>query len=646
MSSAQRLAAAVGEACMVLGIRAEPSGVAEQVLRAVQEPIEQFHRNPNWPCALNDSGLPVELSLKLDEPGSVALRCVVDVTNHHFGPAGNWQRYLDQSIACAGCRTVAQADAVWALCLAHLDGVPPRFPSRLVHGLGYAGPDRARGSLYFRTGWMPDQLALADDLRSRYACPIPGRVEVVGYDFTAGELRRSKLYTWLPVRPEVPFPVLAGTNPDLAAANELFTRYAHGVPPPAREHAVFLQSSRGADLRQRLFFFAAPWGWATPQGLKDLLHVLATEHGVDLEPVVRFHQVLTRHEVRMRLSMVAVGGSPDRASVTFYFLPTAATPRRRGGGSAGDEAGIGGLYEAGVAYLMAKRRPGGEWIDFGGVSSPGDGRPGAAIAEGPADEVVTADVTATLARDPALRARLGASVDWLTERYRPGLGWGWNRLAAPDAESTALALLALVRLGRSLPEGWDSVVARHGTGDAEVAATVLLTLVEGAAGAGGATAVGPVTARLLRLQREDGSWAGCRWTSELVATGRALRALAALETSALAGEQARAVRRALGSGVAYVGATLVARDPFQLGLWLRAWLAGGGSMRNATVSRIVDALAQQQRPDGRWPGAPTRRGPAGDEGGVYVDAASVITTVTVVEALRSLLAVGEPPGGG
>jgi len=653
MITASRLAEMVGEACVALGIRPEPGAVAEGVLQAIREPIEQFHRYPNWPCALNDSGLPVELSLKLDEPGSVALRCVVDVTDHHFGPAGNWQRYIDQSIACAGCRTMAQADAVWALCRIHLDGVPPRFPSRLVHGLGYAGPDRVRGSLYFRTGWLtperlagrlPEQLVLADELRSRYACPVPERIEVMGYDFTAGELQRSKLYTWLPVRPEVPFPAAAGTNPDLAAAGELFTRHAHAVPLPAREHAVFLQSSRGADVRQRLFFFAAPWGWTTPEGLRGLMGMLATYYGVDLEPLVRFREVLTGHEVRVRLSMVAVGGSPEHASVTFYFLPTtSAKPWRPGGRRAGDKTDIRGLYDLGVSYLLAQRQSGGEWIDFEGVPPPGDRRPHVSIAEGPSDELVTACVAAALARDPALHAVLGLTAEWLTRRYRPGLGWGWNRSAAPDSESAALGLLALARMGRPLPEDCEAVLTRLRALDAEVAATVLLILVKHVVGTEGSTAVGTVVARLLRLQRRDGGWTGRRWTNDLVATGRAVCALGALDASALAGEQARAVKRALGLGVGFVGATLVARDPFQLGLWLRAWLACGGSARNATVGRIVEAFAQQQRPDGRWPGVPTRY-PVDNESGALVDANSVVTTVTVVEALFALLTAGGSAG--
>src|SRR3954469_22810506 len=96
-SSAERLAAAVGAAAGMLGVRADPSAITAPVFQAVREPLEDYHRQLNWPSALNDCGPPVEVSLKLDRPDSVALRCVVDVTDHHHGPAGNWQRYLAHS---------------------------------------------------------------------------------------------------------------------------------------------------------------------------------------------------------------------------------------------------------------------------------------------------------------------------------------------------------------------------------------------------------------------------------------------------------------------------------------------------------------------------------------------------------------------
>jgi hypothetical protein len=308
----ERLARAVGEAGAALGIRAAAE-ITGRMLAFTREPMEQFHRHLNWPAALNDSGLPVELSLKVDGPGSVALRSVVDPTDYRLDAEGNLPHYVELSTARAGCTTAGQAEVVRRLCRAHLDGVPPDLPSRLVHGLGFTG-ERERGSLYFRTGWLdgpgfaarlPDAAALAAQ-----AGDLPERVEVVGYDFTAGELRRTKLYTWLPVRPGGP----GGPG----VAGDLFTRRAAAVPPAAREHAVFLQSSGPGAVRRRLFFFPGAWGWSSPEGLRDLLSGLAGDYGVDLGPLILFRQVLARHDIRLRLSLVSLADGP---SATFYFLP-------------------------------------------------------------------------------------------------------------------------------------------------------------------------------------------------------------------------------------------------------------------------------------------------------------------------------------
>jgi hypothetical protein len=310
----ERLAQAVGEAGAELGIR-PAAETAERMLTFVREPMELFHRHLNWPAALNDSGLPVELSLKVEGPGSVALRSVVDPTDYRLDATGNLPRYVELSTARTGAATAEQAKVVRQLCQAHLDGVPPDFPSRLVHGLGFAA-DRERGSLYFRTGWLdgpgfaarlPEAAALAAE-----AGDLPERVEVAGYDFVAGELHRTKLYTWLPVRP--------GRLDGLGMAGDLFARRAGTVPQAAREHAVFLQTSGPGALRRRLFFFPGPWGWASPEGLRQLLTLLSGEYGVDLLPLIRFRQVLARHDIRLRLSLVSLADGP---SATFYFLPVA-----------------------------------------------------------------------------------------------------------------------------------------------------------------------------------------------------------------------------------------------------------------------------------------------------------------------------------
>lgn len=564
-STPQLLAAAVGEAGVQLGIRGRAADIAGDFLGLAREPMEQFRRYPNWPSAMNRSGLPVELSVRLDGPGAVALRCVVEVTDHRLGPEGNLRGYADAGASVAGCTTVEQADVVADLCRAHLDGIPPRVPSRLVHGLGFAAPDRRRGSLYFRTGWLagdelarrlPGEVRLAAELRRRYGCAIPAHIEVMGYDFERGSLRRRKMYTWLGVRTGAPFAAVGGTHPDLEPAGDLYARFAPAVPGPAREHALFLQSSADGGLRQRLFFFADAWGWTSADGLRDLFGVLATRHGVDLGPLVRFRRVLHCHRVRLRLSMVAVGGVPGGTSVTFYFLPAS------GDGDGATDPGH--LRDRAVAYLAAWR--------------------------GVAGDPVAAYVAAVL-------------------------GDGSPRDVATDAETAALGVRALVRGGRPLPRDWAETLLRHGADTAESAAAVLLAIVEG-----GGTPPAPAIGALVGMQRADGGWPASRWGHDLRGTGWALRGLAGIPLAHLDPGLAARVAAARRLGAEYVRDVVVTRDPGQLGLWLTAWLAGGGPVHHATVGRVVAALAAAQRADGGW---------AGDDGGP-------LTTATVVEALDAL----------
>jgi hypothetical protein len=148
---------------------------------------------------------------------------------------------------------------------------------------------------------------------------------------------------------------------------------------------------------------------------------------------------------------------------------------------------------------------------------------------------------------------------------------------------------------------------------------------------------GELAAQLLAGQRADGSWPRARWVSDLVATGRALQALAALCSDAepAAGPDPERLRRAVEAGLRSVDTALVPPDPFSLALWLRAWLAGGGSLRTATVGRIVGLLAELQRPDGRWRGAPTHLAPD-RHSAAHVDGSHALTTATVLEALHAL----------
>jgi hypothetical protein len=626
--TAQQLAAAFGDACVTLGIRTDGDAVIEQVFQAFREPVERFNRYINWPCALNDSGLPIEMSLKLDGPDSASLRCVTDGTDYRLDAEGNWHGYLRRSIAVAGAQTLTDIDDIRTLCRRHLAGIPARFPSRLVHGVGYAAPNQIRGSLYFRTGWLsPQELAarvpgyrsLVETLARHHSCSLPGRVEVIGYDFAQGRLRRSKAYTWLSVPPRpFSFRKLAGTNPHLAAAGELFEGYAASVSTRTRDHAAFLQSGwEGGEVRQRIFFFASAWGWDHPQGLSELLKTLAIEFGVDLNPLMEFRQVLRDHYLRMRLSMVAVGGGKKPPSVTFYFLPTPSWGS--GAGEIGGRPDIMRLYESGAAQLLAERRPEGDWSGGGGVRGFAWHDRTDMSASVDDDGLITAWVAATLAQDPTFEGRLQTTANWLSERYGMDFASTAAGLAGANIESVAMAVLALGRLDRPVLKNWKTHLAAQCFGGAEILATVLLAISERASGASDDAQAGLLAAKLVGLQREDGGWDGTRWANDLIATSRALRALFSFQRSS-ADHQDSSVARALELGAAYVHDTVIDNDAFQLALWLSAWVASG-RRRIATIDRIVYALTEQQQANGRWfsPG---------------VDDA--LTTASVLDALRAL----------
>jgi hypothetical protein len=628
--TAQQLASAFGDACVMLGIRADGGAVIEQVFQALREPVDRFNQYINWPCPLNNSGLPFEMSLKLDGPGSASLRCVVDGTDHRLDAEGNWQTYLRRSIAVAGAQSPTEIDSVRTLCRRHLAGMPAQLPSRLVHGLGYAAPNQIRGSLYFQTGWLnppelaariPDYGSLADTLVGHYSCQLPGRVEVIGYDFALGQVRRSKAYTWLPV-PSHPasFSKLAGTNPELAAAGELFERYAARVSTRTRDHAAFLQSGwDGGQIRQRVFFFAAAWGWDKPQAIRELLMRLAIKYGLDLNPLMQLRQVLGGHSVRMRLSMVAVGGGRALPSVTFYFLPAAS--EGSGEGQVADRPKVMKLYESGADHLLAERRPEGDWSGGGRATSMNHADRADTSISADDGELITAWVAATLAQDPNLRSWLDITANWLRERYGMDVAPTPTGLAGASIESNAMAALALVRLDRPVPKNWETNPASQCTGDVEVLATVLLAMTERASPPYEDALAGLLAADLLDLQRENGGWEGSRWASDLLATTLALRALFSFQRSA-PNRQDSSVARALELGAAYVHDALIDDDAFQLALWLSAWLASG-RRRIATIDRIVQALAEQQQPDGRWVSP-----------GVH----DALTTATVLDALRALQA--------
>jgi hypothetical protein len=271
--------------------------------------------------------------------------------------------------------------------------------------------------------------------------------------------------------------------------------------------------------------------------------------------------------------------------------------------------------------------------------------------------------------------QLGASAAFLQRRFRLGVGWGWNRASEADAESTALSLLAIRRLGGSLPEKALGLLLRYrlrqggygaylnwdwdheqGAGAPEVTAVVLLAALRLAASG---DVVAEAVANLVSQQREDGGWNAFWWQNDLFATHRVLQALVAVAegegspTASLSAAEVASATVAANAGRDSILATAVPDDPYALGLWLSSWLGAGGSPYWPSVERIIRHLQWQQRSDGRWLAVPMKRiartklvrpWARSDSGRLYLDGSCLITSATVMEGLLALRDALDPPG--
>jgi hypothetical protein len=373
-SLAERLAAFIGDTAVTLHVCAAPEEVVEEVLPVIRDPIDLYARHPLWPSFLTDLGLPVELSVKVGGPRRTELRCTIDVTDYQGDLRRNWSRYLAYASAVAADRGADESD-LWYLCQRALDGVPPEFPSRMMHGLGF-GPDGwRRGSVYFRTGWLDapglirrfpaEASALADAYRT-YGSPVAGGVEVIGYDFAPGAPLRSKAYAWILVDAGATFAEAVGTHPDLAPAQALFE--AHRADAAALpERSLALQTSVDEDLHQRLVFLSPPWGWTGAEGQERLLQSVAHELAIDVSALAEGRELAANRGFGLNIALLAVGADGGAPSATFYLWPVPlAEPRARREarhpiaelGSAAEPA-----IERGTDYLLSLREDEG-WEDY------------------------------------------------------------------------------------------------------------------------------------------------------------------------------------------------------------------------------------------------------------------------------------------
>lgn len=641
-TASERLSAAAGLAAARLGLRDDPESVGRDLHGLTEETLRLYEAYPLWPSALTDSGAPIELSIRLAASGEVALRCVFDVVDHRVTWAENWARILRYGARVAGGDSAPIA--VWELCRSHSSGIPAHIPSKVIHGVAYGREGRRRGSLYFRTGWMPPDVLLAkfpaeiegvNRLEEKYRCRVDPHVEVMGYDLEPGRSRRFKSYRWVGLDAGSPYRELVGDHPDLGVATATFDAFRNYVPAAEHHRCLFLQTSvDGGRARQRLFFFARAWGWTRAEEVDRLLGILQSDLGLDLDPLFLLARAARAEGLPLKPAMLAVGLEDGVPSATIYLWP--AVPAARAGDdhapaltaapSRAEVAGrVGGralsMNRAALSWLDAARSGDGSWNDS---------------AAGLGDRFTTAYVETTTSILPGGEGGPEAMGDHrrAPSRTAPAAG--------EPAESLALSAAAVGSLAADPSE------LLPGDAPAEAEAVALLALV---------TACGdrivPVLDGVLRVvgrQGPGGGWTSGGWSSDLYATWWALRALrvfqSAYEDSGLdetsVGRAARAAAAgALARGRTFLGSIVVPEDPFLLGLWLGSWSSAGGDPADAKVARVLAAIERLQGDDGRWYGSPGRL-PAADElpATPRIDD-GIVTTATVAGGLQAfLLTVG------
>jgi hypothetical protein len=613
---AERVAGTIAAAVEELGLRADGGAVAATVGELASEPLALYARHAVWPSALTAGGPPIELSLRLSRADGPAVRCVVDVTDHRRDGAVNVARYRAAAMLVGRAAGVTE-DGVTALCRTHLDGAPAAWQARAMHGLGYAGGGWARGSVYFRTGWLdrdelarrlPSAVRALEAAAAQHGSPTAGSVEVMGYDFVPGALPRSKAYLWVPCPPPGRFASVLGHHPDLAPARALLDALDLG---DAGSHALMLQVAGAA---QRLFVLRSYWGGPATAAARRVLPAVRAATGVDVAPLGVLSGLAHAHGLELSVALVAVGCEQGMPSATVYLWPRPAAARGQRPAVRAVRDGAAAL-DRGTGFLLDARSDGG-WSE---------------------DRYVTAFVAGMLltAAPPERRRELRATAEHLAATYRRDEGWArWPRGEA-DLATTALALGVLAHTGHRAPDGAAAALLRlQAAGPPAPASTaaVLLALLQATV-----PAITPLLDGVFALvgsQRADGAWPSPPG-GEAMTLWQVAHALRAYERGALAGQAMGGPSRlaagaALRRAAARVRCLPVGVDPGALAAYLGARAMTVGDAGDPAVLRAVATLAALQGPDGHW------TAPAGG-GGAPPDRA-LLTTATAVGALQCLRA--------
>jgi hypothetical protein len=626
-------------------------------------------------------GAPFELTVALGNDGSSSIRYTFDTGDHRQGLASNWYRYLESAEAVTGTPPYRLPE-LWELFAKHLDGTAPLVRTPVVHGIGYGARELKRGTLYFHTYWLSHSSLLGrfPDYTdtSRHFDGYPSiQLQAISYDFVEGEKHRTKFYQILDYdgQTEQSRPLAHGQNIEavrrLVQSLELENTGESSIGRRFVFHSLSLD--RKAQLSSAFQFPCPNWGWNSPKGFLELISRLTSTFSLNLWQLYVVLNVFSKYGIQLRPSFIKVGGANHRPDLSFYFSPILEHATRGNSNEARptspksnstlvrDETkklleDINQMVSQAIHYIMIKREKDGSWNDF-------------ALPEGKSDEWTTAYIIATLCRIPHISKELTPSVDWLRKRYRPGYGWGYNMSSMTDAESTALAILALKRMNEPLPEDaattllkyrlpgggysafkdWD-LDRENGLGAVEITSAALLAQIETES-----IEIDQICESVVNLrsqQRVDGGWNSFWWKDDMLATYRTVLALNAISqfVSAKGDRQLptdiiKLAVKCVTSTRPSISAQAIPNEPFLLGLWLGSWVGVNGSVFYPSIHRIINSLRSQQQQDGCWLSVPIRRvamtkllrpWARSDSGRLYMDQECLITTTTTINGLNAL----------
>ena len=675
-----------------LGIREHADEVINEVESVVTDPLDCFSKHPHWPSTLTLHGVPVELSIGIKSDKDHSFRYVVDIADYSQGMVSNWNRSFKFAKSITGI-TSDQYPQLWRLCVKHLNGIPNLTGSPMYGGIGYGRFGLKKTELYFFKSWLsdaefdnrfPNYASALDRILNQDGGPSNFQLEALEYEFTeTGEMTRTKFLGWLDYKSaKSRFSEVAGNHPNLTPAGKVFEHFQRYCDAYKFPYSIALQLSLDQNAEpqpMKIFFPCYAWDWISPKGFLEMVLYLLKTFSLNLWQLYTMLDVFTESQIPLFPTWVAIGPGGPHPSISFYFCPIfegvitnpvgqtvylpRTTPEKKKARSTTitrEQAPnrlerIDEMILNAIGYILKMKETDGYWVDF---THP----------QGMSDEWVTAYITATLSKEPTLHSYLTSSIEWLQERYRPGEGWGYNKNTPTDADSTALALLALHRMNVSLPEDARDTLLRyrlpnggysaytdgdldhkHGFGPIEITSSVLLTqLVTGLIDA---NIICDTVAHLLSQQRGKGGWNSFWWKDDLFATCRTLHSLnefiwfATLDnrTTQLPNTVVQSTINAVKNTNRYIYTLAIPNEPFALGLWLSSWFATQGHVHYPRLDRILNYLRLHQQKDGQWLSVPIKRiantivlrSGARSDFGLYLDSKCLITTTMVIKGLKA-----------